>query len=312
MASIQDAGAPPNYNLSWFIVEAFTSVLKPLPIEVLPSKVAYRRRPSGGLLWYQVVAGVMVSVGLAAVYGGAWLENIALTIGSFTIPLTYLLWFTQNDRYEPEPATLVAYLFGWGAIAGLLSMYLNPLLYPFLGTGGAALIEEPLKLFGVYLLAKGVVIRSEINSHLDGLVYGAAAGAGFASLENISYLLTAGGGFGVSQAMLQRSTVSFSHMAWTAIGARTIGLANAVRGEIRLTDMLPGLLIVVPLHFVWNSFGSMVRSWFIAPVTVLILFRELSMAMEDEARWGYENVAPDEKKVRRKHTLGGLRFRRKT
>ncbi len=301
------------YSLSYFIRETFVSMYKPIPIEVLPSKVAYRKRPSGNMAKYLITGVIMLGIGLLVVYGNIWLTYFALTIGSFTIPLIFLYWFTQNDRYEPEPVTLIAYLFGWGAVAGILSLYVNQLVVPFLGVSGAALVEEPFKLFGVYLLAKSKIVSSEINSHLDGMIYGAAVGAGFASLENISYLLSAGGGIYVSQMMLSRSTTSFCHIAWTAIGARTLGLANALRGNIRITDMIPGLMISIPLHFTWNLFPEtdLLRSFVIMPVTLLILIREVNMAVDDEVRWGFESVSPNEKRVRPNLTIGSLRIRRR-
>jgi hypothetical protein len=38
----------------------------------------------------------------------------------------------------------------------------------------------------------------------------------------------------------------------------------------------------------------MLRGWFILPVTILILYREVDMALKDEMRWGCESLALDE------------------
>ena len=289
----------PDYSMMYFIKEAFISAVKPEPIDMLPSKMAYQWRPQRSLSKYIVLAGVMISLSISLMFGDMWLGYIGLTISSFTIPIAFLYWFVQNDRYDPEPTTLIIYLFGWGTIAGLLSYFLNPLLFPFLGAGGGAFIEEPLKLVGVFLLGREKLLKSEINSHLDGMIYGAAVGAGFASLETLLYLFNTGGGSTIPYTMLSRSTTAFCHIAWTAIAARTLGLANAVRGRMAITDLIPGLLIVIPLHYFWNSFAEMMRGWFILPITLLILFREVNMAVDDEIRWGFKLVAPNEKKVRR-------------
>jgi RsiW-degrading membrane proteinase PrsW (M82 family) len=97
-------------------------------------------------------------------------------------------------------------------------------------------------------------------------------------------------------------TTAFMHIAWTAIAARTLGLALSLRGNMKITDLLPGLIIVIPLHFFWNSVPEFMRGWFILPITLLILFREVNMAVKDEESWGFKLVAPSEKRVRRRKT----------
>jgi len=300
MNKLGEAKPEPVYSTIFFIKEALMSALKPEPIEVLPSNIAYQRRPSRSLSKYLIGGGVMVVLGLFLLFGDLWYQYIGLTINCFTIPIVFLMWFIQNDRYEPEPISLIVYLFGWGAVAGLLSYVINPIIYPILGAAGGALVEEPLKLVGVYLFARGKLFGSEINSHLDGLIYGASVGAGFTSLENMLYLFS-GDISNVPLAMLTRMTTAFMHIAWTAIAARTLGLALALRGNMKITDLLPGLIVVIPLHFLWNSVPDFMRGWVILPITLLILFREVNMAVADEVSWGFKLVAPSEKRVRRRY-----------
>jgi len=181
-------------------------------------------------------------------------------------------------------------------IAGIISTYFNPMIAEYIGIGGAAFIEEPLMLLELYLMTTGRKTGYETNNHLDGMVCGAAAGAGFAALENIYYIsnMIVKQGSLLLSAILFRATTSFCHIAWTATAGRSLGLARALKGWIHWTGFIPGLLIVVPLHFFWNSFPLMPRGWFILPVTILILYREVDMALKDELRWGYETLAPDE------------------
>lgn len=306
MGKIRQIQDRPKYSTAFFIKEALMSAFKPEPIEVLPSNVAYQRRPPQSLTKYLIIAAIMLGLGASLLFGELWLSYLGVTLNCFTIPIVLLAWFFQNDKYDPEPLSLIAYLFGWGAIAGLLSYYLNPLLYPYLGYGAGAFIEEPLKLFGLYLFAKGKLFGTEVNSHLDGIIYGASVGAGFASLENMLYLLS-GNVTSVPIALLTRMTTVFCHIAWTAIAARTLGLALVLRGKMQITDLIPGLLIVIPLHFFWNTFIDIMRGWFILPITLLIIFREVNMAVEDEERWGFRLVGPSEKRVRRRKTSSQTR-----
>jgi|SRR4030042_368234 len=301
MDKITEVKAEPVYSTAYFIKEAIMSAFKPEPIENLPNNVAYQRRPRKSLSMYLVIGVAMMVLGCFLLFGNLWFQYIGLTMNCFTLPIVFLVWFLQNDRYEPEPISFVAYLFGWGAIAGLGSYVLNPLLYPYLGAAGGALVEEPLKLVGIYLFAKGKLFRTEINSHLDGMIYGAAVGAGFTSLENMLYIFY-GDYSSIPLAMLSRMTTAFMHIAWTAIAARTLGLALSLRGNMKITDLLPGLMIVIPLHFFWNSVPEIMRGAVILPITLLVLFREVNMAVKDEESWGFKLVGPSEKRVRRRRT----------
>jgi RsiW-degrading membrane proteinase PrsW (M82 family) len=284
------------FTFTFFLTEAFISIFKPEEIKIEPDEAVYRKRPPKPMYRYLILAEVMVCLGLSLGYGNSWMRNIGLTIASFATPVVYVYWMMQNDRYEPEPKTFVVYLFGWGMMAGIISSYFNPTIAAYIGIGGAAFVEEPLKLLGVYLLSTGRRTGYEMNNHLDGMVYGAAAGAGFAALENMYYISTMvmRQGSPIISAILFRATTSFCHIAWTAIAGRSLGLARALKGWIHWTDFIPGLLIVIPLHFFWNSFPLMLRGWFILPITILILYRDVDMALKDEMHWGYESLAPDE------------------
>jgi len=152
-----------------------------------------------------------------------------------------MYWMMRNDRYAPEPKTLVVYLFAWGMITGIISTYFNPTIAAYIGIGGAAFIEEPLTLLGVYLLSTGRKTGYEMNNHLDGMVYGAAAGAGFAALENINYIryMVLRQGSPILSAILLSNNL-FLSIAWTAIVGRSLGLARALKGWIHWTGFIPG------------------------------------------------------------------------
>jgi RsiW-degrading membrane proteinase PrsW (M82 family) len=138
------------------------------------------------------------------------------------------------------------------------------------------------------------------------MIYGASVGAGFASLENMLYLFY-GNPSSIPLALLARVTTTFCQIAWTAIAARTLGLALALRGNMKVTDLLPGLLVVIPLHFLWNSFPDFMRGWFMLPIMLLILFREVNMAVNDEVSWGFKLVGPNANRVRRRNLYEQVR-----
>lgn len=278
-------------------VEAVRSLFKPSPVQAPPNVSVFADRQQAPLTPYLVWAVLLLVVGLGTSYGGDWLSYLGFTLAGYAAPLLYVVWMVRSDRYEREPLALVAYCFGWGAFIGIAAGVLNAVVTsPLLGVGGAGFIEEPLKALGVYLVARSR-LGQEFNDHLDGMVYGAAAGAGFAGLENFWYIyeMIVNNSYPPLQAVLVRSMTAFMHIAWTATAGRSLGLAKALKGKVQLSDLAPGVLVAALIHMAWNTVPSFISFGFILPFMVESLRRQIRTALDDERRWGYECFAPDER-----------------
>jgi RsiW-degrading membrane proteinase PrsW (M82 family) len=175
------------------------------------------------------------------------------------------------DRYETEPLRAVLACFTWGAVGAVLFSVATGLLFQFaveetLGAEvaevasvviGAPLVEESFK--GIAVLAVLVFARDEIDSTLDGLVYGALVGVGFAMTENILYFGQAylEGGLGeFGTLVLSRAVVGgFGHPAYTAITGAAIGWSRGRygRGIARVLVPILGWALAVTLHVAWNG-----------------------------------------------------------
>lgn len=118
-------------------------------------------------------------------------------------PALILFYYVYHKDINPEPMKLVLKGFLFGGIATLVSTFISsPLLamgfYEMEPTSiigaikvsflGAALPEEAAKLFMLWLLLRNC---AEFDERYDGIVYAAAVGLGFATLENIMYLVSA-------------------------------------------------------------------------------------------------------------------------
>lgn len=114
-------------------------------------------------------------------------------------PGLFLLWFFyRRDRWEREPPALVLATYAAGGLSVVPVVAVSVLgaaggLYaPELDAVGtvvvAPLLEEPAKLLAVLLVAYR---RPAFNEPMDGIVYGCAAALGFASVENVFYVLGA-------------------------------------------------------------------------------------------------------------------------
>jgi protease PrsW len=139
-----------------------------------------------------------------------------VALAALVVPLVPgLIWlwiFYRTDRYEPEPKRMVALTFLLGVLSivpAFIGERLGERVYPFLRQIEAASTEHTasavhaLPLFiGCFLiigpceeLAKFAAVRlfmyrsREFDEPLDGLIYAAAAALGFASLENVFYVV---------------------------------------------------------------------------------------------------------------------------
>lgn len=138
--------------------------------------------------------------------------GLALLLVPIVPGLIWLWIFYRTDRWQPEPKRLVGASFLLGIVAIVPAFVLERLAeraYPYLSAIEAAAaaplgeITNPLPLFiGCFLvigpceeLAKFAAVRlyayrhREFDEPIDGLVYAAAAALGFASLENVFYVL---------------------------------------------------------------------------------------------------------------------------
>lgn len=280
------------------MVEAFTALLRPTPINKAPSSAVFLERQPKPLTGYAVGAVVLLLLGLGVSYGGEWMTYIGFTIAGYAAPIILLSYIVRADIFEREPLAIVAYCFGWGAFSGILAGILNTIfLTNFIGAGGAGFIEEPLKIYGVYRIATSTRAKEEFNDHLDGIIYGAAAGAGFAGLENFWYIydMVINGAYPAVFAILIRSITGIMHICWSAIAGRSLGVAKATKGYIEKRDMLPGVLVAAIIHFIWNSSSGDISLLILLPFTLAGLRNMIKAAVEDERKWGFEFFAPDEK-----------------
>ena len=152
---------------------------------------------------------LVAAVGLY--YGLAWLwdywcqkgaydvlsiPNI-LVIGSFAVPLaSAVLFFEMNIRKNVSLYQVIKLIFIGGVLSLVLTDFLNLLRPLLISTFGvpkewhaaiAGPIEETAKLLAVVLLVRNVKYRYTLN----GLLFGAAVGVGFAMFESAGYAMRA-------------------------------------------------------------------------------------------------------------------------
>jgi RsiW-degrading membrane proteinase PrsW (M82 family) len=117
-------------------------------------------------------------------------DYLAISAVAFAPAVFWLWYFYSKDRLDPEPKRLIAKTFLLGMLLGLPATVLELLFLDSLtvSIAIAPAIEEGLKFAGVRFT---VYRSSEFDEPLDGIIYAAAVALGFASVENVFYLLAA-------------------------------------------------------------------------------------------------------------------------
>lgn len=173
-------------------------------------------------------------------------------------PAAFWLWyFYRKDRYEPEPLSwvLLIYIVGIAVtipvalIEGVMGAFLPEFLIVVLV---APVVEE----LGKYLVVRKTVYESaEFDEPVDGIVYAAAAGLGFATLENVIYVFASletslflAVGTGLVRAVLSVP----GHVLFSAMWGYSLGKARFIPKEKRPGVIAAGLMLAIASHALFN------------------------------------------------------------
>jgi RsiW-degrading membrane proteinase PrsW (M82 family) len=288
------------------------------------------RLPAFWLYVVLLVATGVVAVAQQAVFRDASPGGFALSwllLALYALPVFIVVYLL--DLYEREPLSLMIAAFLWGAVvATTLSSIANGgwgLVVARIGgpefaarwTAAltAPFVEEALKGLGVVMVY--LIARDEFDDVMDGFVYGAICGLGFAIVEDVVYFAVVfGGGIGgVLQGFFLRVVASglYSHVLYTGIVGMGVGIVVSRRSSAPLGRRLvqaAGLCAVAVLaHFLWNSpvldlFPTKPWTgidWLLIPVATavkglpLLVFVAIAvvLARRRELRWLHEALATE-------------------
>lgn len=195
---------------------------------------------------------------------------VPLSIAAAVVPAAlYVALIYAADRYEKEPGWLLAATFFWGAvpsiaIALVTSVFGRLALYfvsgPEVGdTLATVLIAPPVEetVKGLALVGIFLLMRHEIDSLLDGIIYGAMVGMGFAMVENIFYFIQVYGEGGVeawrNNVLFRTILFGLNHSLFTSMTG--LGLAAgrfSRRRHLRYLFPIAGWSLAVFLHALHN------------------------------------------------------------
>jgi RsiW-degrading membrane proteinase PrsW (M82 family) len=226
-----------------------------------------------GLIVGQVAFVLLVEL-LVTLFKPTFTGNTLILVGTGLALVPALIWlafFYQQDRLEPEPKGYVLGVFVLGALLAqavgipLLNGVFTVRRWLPLSTGGGVLgsilvigmTQEFLKYVAVRY---SVYPLWEFDERVDGVIYGTAAGLGYATMLNLHYVVTSGGvdlqagvirivvtalaqaSFaGVVGYFLGRAKFEEEPVWWlssgVALAAVLNGLFTALRGELTTTAL---------------------------------------------------------------------------
>jgi RsiW-degrading membrane proteinase PrsW (M82 family) len=243
---------------------------------------------------------LIVTVGAGVLFAGAFaalfhfydikLSGIGLiTAGVLMALVPAAIWlyaFYQQDRLEPEPKRLVIGVFILGALLAAAvgqplirdvfrvqvwsgNNILNGLLSSILIVG---FIQEFLKYAAVRYT---VFNSSEFDERVDGIIYGAAAGLGYATLLNLQYVI-GNDGVDLGVGAMRVVTSALAHASFAGVTGYFIARAKFEQmgpfwlpSGVALAAILNGI-VSYALGEVTTMFGFSFNPWYGLVVAVIV------------------------------------------
>jgi protease PrsW len=182
-----------------------------------------------------------------------------LVATSALVPSFLLVWYFRARDANPEPARVLWATFGLGVatVVPVLCVAI-PTMMAIRGAGDPIQRGLLQALFAAALpeeLFKYVVVRFYCSRHrefdepMDGIVYGAVASLGFATLENVLYVASGGLGTAIARAL----TAVPAHAFMGGLMGYYVGQARFGSPEDRVKNLTLGYFVPVAVHALYDA-----------------------------------------------------------
>lgn len=229
-----------------------------------------------------------------------------VSFAAAVIPMLFYAYVAWSlDHHEKEPLWLLAVTFLWGAVPAVVLSLFAELLFdvplrlafssPSAGLLSVALVapivEEIFKAIPLVFIF--IFFRHEFDGLMDGLLYGALVGFGFAMTENFFYFLgssSQGGAAFLGTIVLRAFVFGLNHALYSSMFGLGLALARyATSQTTRALAPLGGLALAIFIHMLHNflnSTGSLIclGSLFVAWGGVLGWLALVWWALREEAK----------------------------
>lgn len=240
--------------------------------------------------------------------------TVSILVVLSVVPALILAGYIRRaDVTTDEPRTLLVVTFlltvvlagaaailnqvGQGAIVGIGTVAFGPgvvgtpvmlAAFFFLVVGP---VEETVKLLAVRLYAYR---DDRFDAVIDGAVYGAVAGLGFATIENALYITRPLESVATTADVLQtasgttaaRTLAGPGHVIYSALAGFYLGLAKFNR-EYAVPLVTKGLVLAAVIHATYNTGASVVPPWLVDTASLSPLLAVFAYVVVFDAAAGY-------------------------
>ncbi|MDI9632529.1 MAG: PrsW family glutamic-type intramembrane protease [Methanolinea sp.] len=184
----------------------------------------------------------------------------------------WLLFFYSRDTRDPEPPVWIVLVFLLGAAVSVPVGFIEAVFLDYAGTFLVAVVLAPVaeEVAKFWVVEKTVYRTRVFDEPIDGIVYAAAAGLGFATLENILYVLDALdlSVFHALEVAAVRAVLSVpAHVLFSTMWGFSLGISQVFPSGRGLL-VAGGLFLAVSAH---GLFNFLVLAGYGMPVLVLVL-----------------------------------------
>lgn len=177
----------------------------------------------------------------------------AIISGALAPSIALLSYIYLRDKYESEPLKLIIRLFILGAIL-VFPAYVFERMFQeglpervlFTNVVIIGIIEEFLKWFIIYFI---IYKHTEFNEPYDGIVYTVAVAMGFATVENLGYLLF--NDLGPTEILLRALLPVSGHAIFGIIMGYFFGIAK-FHSKKEFQFLILALFVPITLHSIYN------------------------------------------------------------
>lgn len=251
------------------------------------------------ILMFFLIAYIPVRIGFIS-YGNANFLPAMIMLAAFAVPVTILIFFYEINIFRNIPFYKVMKYFILGGGLSLIltilfcSLDINTDISTFIGAMMVGLVEEVAK---AAIVAFFLFKSKKSNYILNGLLVGAAVGAGFAAFETAGYILNYGLKGGLSTMLgvikLRGFLAPGGHVAWAAIEGAALmyvkGFEKLDKKHLNDKRFLLICLIPVVLHGIWDMPINL--PYYLLQITltvlawlVIIYFINLGLKQVDDAK----------------------------
>ena len=206
------------------------------------------------------------------------------------VPALFWLWyFYSRDKYDPEPLSWIVLIYFFGIAVTIPVALVQGTIGLFVpGVVVAVLVAPVFEETAKYLVVRRTVYETrEFNEPVDGIVYAAAAGLGFATLENVLYVFSAlesSLALAVQTGVVRAFISVPGHVLFSVMWGYALGRARFMPPGQRPAIIFGGLVLAMAAHGLFNlllydALGFAVLILVVVPLLWLAVHRRIRDAL---------------------------------